>query len=68
MSKQDRISSIIVTFLLVFGCLVAALAQAPANRVTAQMDETTLLGNVHPKDRGLVRADRTYGIRVRRGK
>ncbi len=65
MPKQDRICSIVVTFLLIFGCFVAALAQAPTNRVAARIDETrvtTLLGNVHPMaraefDRGVVSAD-----------
>jgi hypothetical protein len=65
MPKQDRTCSTVVTFLLVSGCCAAALAQAPANRVTTRIDETrvtTLLGNVHPMargefDRGVVSAE-----------
>jgi pseudomonalisin len=55
MSKEAGICSIAVTFLLICGCCAATLAQAPANRVNAQIDEshvTTLLGNVPPMARG----------------
>src|ERR1700677_4892317 len=65
MSKEAGICSTIVTFLLICGCSLAALAQAPANRVSAQIDEShviTLLGNVPPMargefDRGVVSAE-----------
>jgi hypothetical protein len=33
MPKQDRTSSTVVTFLLIFGCCADVLAQAPANRI-----------------------------------
>src|ERR1700744_1078349 len=64
MSKKAGICSTAVTFLLMCGCS-AVLAQAPANRVAAQIDDsrvTTLLGNVHPMargefDRGVVNAE-----------
>jgi pseudomonalisin len=65
MTKQAETCSTVVTLLLISGCFAAALAQAPTNRVTAQIDEsrvTTLLGNVHPMaraefDRGAVNAE-----------
>ena len=65
MPKQVRICSFVVSFLLISGLSTSVLAQTPANRVTAAIDEnkvTTLLGNVHPMaraefDRGAVSAE-----------
>jgi pseudomonalisin len=65
MQRQAGTRAIVATFLLIFGCCVAARAQAPANRVSTRIDEarmTTLLGNVHSRarpefDRGMVSAE-----------
>ena len=65
MPKQVTICSFVVSFLLISGLSTSALAQTPANRVTAEIDEnkvTTLLGNIHPMaraefDRGAVSAE-----------
>ena len=65
MPKQVRICYFVVSFLLISGLSKSVLAQTPANRVTAAIDEnkvTTLLGNVHPMaraefDRGAVSAE-----------
>jgi pseudomonalisin len=65
MPKQVTICSFVVSFLLVSGLSTSVLAQTPANRVTAAIDEnkvTTFLGNVHPMaraefDRGAVSAE-----------
>lgn len=54
MPKQVRICYFVVSFLLISGLSKSVLAQTPANRVTAAIDEnkvTTLLGNVHPMAR-----------------
>ena len=56
MPKQVKTCSFLFALLLISGWNTsAALAQAPANRVTGRIDETqvtTLLGNVHPMARG----------------
>jgi pseudomonalisin len=65
MPNQVRTCSIVVAFLLMSGLSTSVVAQTPANRVAAEIDEnqvTTLLGNVHPMaraefDRGAVSAE-----------
>src|ERR1700722_13204953 len=54
MSTQPRICASLFAFLLISGGCAPALAQTPANRVAARIDETrvtTLAGNVHPMAR-----------------
>src|ERR1700761_5006009 len=64
MSRQDRLCTLIVSFLILAGPRYMP-AQTPVNRVAANIDDnqvTTLLGNVHPMaraeyDRGEVNAE-----------
>lgn len=65
MPKRVTICSFVVSFLLISGLSTSVVAQTPANRVPAGIDEnkvTTMLGNVHPMaraefDRGAVSAE-----------
>jgi pseudomonalisin len=65
MPKQVTICSFVVSFLVISGLSTSVMAQMPANRVPAGIDEnkvTTLLGNVHRMaraefDRGAVSAE-----------
>jgi pseudomonalisin len=65
MPTQAKTCSSFLALLLISGGCTSALAQAPANRVATQIDETrvtTLAGNVHPMaraefDRGTVSED-----------
>jgi pseudomonalisin len=65
MPNQGKTCSSFFAFLLISAWGTSALAQAPANRIAGQIDEsqvTTLQGNVHPMargdfDQGLVNAE-----------
>jgi subtilase family serine protease len=55
MPKQFNTCASLIVFLFFSASITPALAQAPANRVAARIDETqvvTLQGNVHPMARG----------------